>query len=140
MMKHLARDHDVDGLRGEGQGVAVAHDDVQAVVPRQSRRRGDYLETDGRERDAMPARCLRYRPRDIPEAGSHVEQCPVHVARRTSHARVAEQGLEGVDDRPRPAEQRVESRDVPQLIADGARVSAPVVQQLSADHPLERLA
>src|SRR5205809_1037777 len=42
--------------------------------------------------------------------------------------------------RPRPAEQRVESRDVPQLIADGARVSAPVVQQLSADHPLERLA
>src|SRR2546428_783583 len=54
--------------------------------------------------------------------------------------RVPEERLERLDHRPRPAEQRVESSDVPQLIADGARVCAPVVQQLPADHPLERLA
>jgi len=76
VVQHLARDHDIDRARREGQGVPVGEDGRKPRLPRGARGRRDALETDRGELDPVAPREPSSGHRYVSRASPHVEQRP----------------------------------------------------------------
>ena len=76
VVQHLARDHDIDRARREGQGVPVGEDGREPRLPRGARGRRDALETDRGELDPVAPREPSSGHGYVSRASPHVEQRP----------------------------------------------------------------
>src|SRR2546427_4376485 len=123
MVQHLARDYDVRRAGAERQGAPVGEHPHEPRHLSQAGGCGNPLDAEEGERNSVSPGARGRGAWDVATAGPHVDERPAPLTSPASRDRQGvlqgfprpgpfEERLQGVYDRPRPAEQPAEARDV----------------------------